>query len=92
MRKSELLILTQSKSTGVALALALFFGPIGLLYADVSLALKTMVACFVAVMLGFLTGGIGWILLPVIYVYSFIAAVDKVNSHNTMLLEGMSDE
>lgn len=77
-------ILTQSKSTGVAVILALLFGGLGLLYATVKggiiMSIVTVVAWITIVV------GIGLILVPICHLVSVIWAVTAVNAHNQSLI------
>ena len=65
------------KSVGLALLLALFFGPLGLLYASVTGALIMFLIC---IPVAFFTVGIGLIFTNIICV---IWAIVAVNSHNS---------
>lgn len=75
----SIVIMTTQKSMGVALLLAFFFGPLGLLYASV---LGGIVMFVLSVIVGVLTLGFGLLVMwPITVIWAAIA----VNSHNKKL-------
>jgi hypothetical protein len=76
------IVVVPVKSAGVAILLAVLFGPIGLLYSTV---IGAIVMFIVNIIAGIFTLGFGLILTwPICGVWAFVA----VNSHNKKLLEG----
>ena len=78
------IVINPQKSTGVALALTFFFGPLGLLYASVPGGIIMLV---LTVVVGIFTLGIGAILG---WIISMIWAVVAVNSHNKKALAALN--
>lgn len=82
MPEQPQVIVTSTKSVGVAVLLAVLFGPLGMLYATVPGAL-IMVA--VAIVVGALTFGLGLFLVwPACMIWGGVAA----KAHNEKLLSG----
>ena len=75
------------KSTGVALLLSLFFGPLGLLYASVSGGIIMLV---VSLFVGFVTLGIGLIVTNIICVIWAVIAVQNHNKKSTQAVQQSS--
>ncbi len=81
-------IVTPTKSVGIAILLTVLFGPVGMLYSTILGGLIMIAVTFVIGMIGLLTLGLGLLLLiPLWPVYIIWAAV-AVNSYNKKLLEG----
>ncbi|MEJ8763313.1 hypothetical protein WKU26_07860 [Phocaeicola sp. HCN-40430] len=76
-------VVTKSpKSVGIAIALSLFFGPLGMFYSTV---LGAIVMIIVNLIVALLTFGFGLIItIPIGVVWAAIAA----NSHNKKLMAG----
>lgn len=75
----SIVVITTRKSMGVGLLLALFFGPLGLLYASV---LGGILMFVISVVVAVLTLGFGVLLTwPICVIWAAIA----VNSHNKKL-------
>jgi hypothetical protein len=87
-RSQPVIIVASTKSTGLAIILALFFGPLGLLYSSVLGAILMFIAYIAVIIVGVLTFGIGFFLLlfihPICAVWAALAAI----SHNKKLLGG----
>lgn len=90
------MVVTPTKSVGVAILVTLFFGPLGLFYASVAGALVVLfgsIAAGVALMTLGLSGhgslgalaGLG-LLLPVAWITSLVWGIVAVNSYNARLL------
>lgn len=78
------LVVIPTKSVGLAIFLAVFFGPVGLLYSTVTGAL---VMFFINVLVGLLTLGLGLILTwPICGLWAAVAT----KSYNAKLLAGQS--
>ncbi len=77
-------ILTQSKSTGLAVVLALLFGGFGLLYATVKGGVIMSIVTFLAWILVFV--GIGVVLVPICNIVSVIWAITAVSKHKQELV------
>jgi len=84
----------KQKNMAVAIALALFFGPLGLIYADVKLGLiLTVIAIVLAVIISLLTAltfGIGSILFLAFIPFDIFCAYmayRKVEEHNEKLIQ-----
>jgi hypothetical protein len=74
------------KSMAAAVILAIFFGPLGLLYASVTGGLVLLAADIAAVVLSFLTLGMGAVLFPLIWIASIIWAVLAVQGKDQQVL------
>lgn len=77
------IVVTKSpKSVGVAIALAMFFGPLGMFYSTI---LGAIIMIIVNVAVGILTFGVGlFITIPIGMIWAAIAA----SSHNRKLMSG----
>ena len=74
------IVITSTKNTGLAVVLALFFGPIGLLYSSV---VGAIVMFIVSIPVVIFTAGLGLILTqPICAVWAAVG----VNSYNKKLL------
>ncbi len=80
-------VVVRAKSTGLAILLALLFGPLGLLYSSVTGAILMFIAYVGAVIAGVLTFGIGFLLLLFIHPICAVWAALAVSSYNKKLLE-----
>jgi hypothetical protein len=77
---NTVVMVAPTKSVGVALLLAIFFGPLGLFYATVTGGVVMLIVSF---LVGLVTLGFGLLVTwPICVVWSAIAA----NSHNAALL------
>ena len=81
-----------AKSTALAILLALFFGPLGLLYSSVTGAIVMFVLYIASIVVGVMTFGIGLFLLLFIHPICAVWAAVAVNSHNKELLEDRYDQ
>jgi hypothetical protein len=72
----QVIVVTRQKSVGVALLLAFFFGPLGLLYASV---IGGIVMLCLGLVIGIVTFGFGLIF---VWIASVIWAVVAVNMYN----------
>ncbi len=78
----KIVVVQSTKNVGVAVILALFFGPLGLLYSSVMAA---VIMFFVTLVIGLITLGFGLLLTnPICAVWGGLAA----SSHNKKLMEG----
>jgi hypothetical protein len=78
------IVVVQAKSTGLAIVLAVLFGPIGLLYSTV---MGAAVMFIVNIIVAVVTVGFGLLLTwPICGIWAFVA----VNAHNKKLLEGQA--
>ena len=74
------------KSMAVAIILAFLFGPLGLLYASVTGGLVLLAADLVAIVLSFVTFGLGAFLFPLIWIASIIWAVLAVQGKEKSII------
>ena len=80
---NTLLVVGATKSVGLAILLALLFGPLGLLYASV---MGGVVMFFVSLLIALVTFGFGILLTwPICVLWAAIAA----NSHNSALVSAV---
>ena len=85
-QQPQRIIVTPTKSMGIAILLAVIFGPAGMLYSTIPGGLIMIGITFVIGLIGILTAGFGLILLiPLWPVYIIWAAV-AANSYNKKLL------
>ncbi len=79
----QTIVIASTKSVGVAIALAIFFGPLGMFYSTIAGAIVMFIVNVLAV---FLTAGLGLVVTwPIGIVWAAMAA----SSHNKRLLSGM---
>jgi hypothetical protein len=78
----EVIIIREPKSMAVAVLLALFFGPLGLLYASVLGGLIMLGINLVILVIGTLTFGIGYFLFPITWLICVIWAIVAVQKDN----------
>ena len=77
---SPVVVVAPQKSVGIAVILAFFFGPIGMLYSTIAGALVMFVANLLAI---FLTAGLGLVVTwPIGLVWAGVAA----SSYNSRLM------
>ncbi|WP_129732510.1 hypothetical protein [Parabacteroides goldsteinii] len=76
-------VVTRSpKSVGIAIALALFFGPLGMFYSTI---LGAIIMLIVNVIVGIFTLGVGlFVTIPIGVIWAAIAA----SCHNSKLMKG----
>lgn len=75
-----------SKNLGVGVFLTLFFGGIGLLYANITWGIIGVIVEVVLVIVAILTFGLGLLLLIPWHVISVIIGIVCINRHNKRLL------
>lgn len=77
------IVVTKSpKSVGIAIALALFFGPLGMFYSTI---IGAIIMFFVNIIVGIFTLGVGlFVTIPIGVIWAAIAA----SSHNSKLMSG----
>lgn len=81
-QQPQRIVVVPTKNTGLAIALAFFFGPLGLLYSTV---LGGIVMFFVNILVGVFTAGFGLLLTwPACAVWAYVAT----KSYNDKLLAG----
>lgn len=90
MDRATATILTQTKSPGLAVVLALLFGGFGVFYGSVTGGVIMSIVSVIGWLIVFVTFGIGIILIPVIHLIAVIWAVVAVNSHNRQLVAGVA--
>ena len=71
-----------TKSPGLAAFLAILFGPLGMLYATVRGAAIMFGVNLALIVLGFMTVGIGWVLLFASWVAGIVWAYTAADQHN----------
>ncbi len=74
------------KSLAVAVILAVFFGPLGLLYASITGGLILLGADLVALVVTFVTFGIGSVLFPLIWIASIIWAILAIQGKDQLVI------
>lgn len=74
------------KSLAVAVILAVFFGPLGLLYASVAGGLTMLVIDIVVIVISFMTFGFGAILFPLVWIASIIWAILAVQGKDQQVI------
>ena len=76
------IVVVSTKSIGLAIALAFFFGPLGMLYSTI---MGAVVMFFVCIPVVIFTAGFGLLLtIPACTIWAYLAA----KSHNEKLLAG----
>lgn len=86
MDRATAAVMVQAKSVGLAFVLTLFFGGLGLFYASITGGIVISIIEVLALIVAFVTLGIGGVLLPVIHVVAIIWAIFATQQHNTKLL------
>jgi len=79
-------IAPQKKSMAAAVLLTLFFGPLGLLYASIPGGLILLGADLIAIVVSFVTFGIGAILFPIIWLVSIVWAILAVQGKDQLVM------
>jgi len=80
--KPNTVVVTSTKNVGLAIILAILFGPLGMLYSTV---MGGIIMIFVNLIVGFLTLGLGLIVTwPICVIWAGVAA----NSYNKKLTSG----
>jgi len=80
--KPNTVVVTTTKNVGLAIVLAVFFGPLGMLYSTV---VGGVIMIFVNLIVGILTLGLGLLITwPICIIWAGIAA----NSYNKKLTSG----
>lgn len=87
MDRDTAIILTQTKSTAVAVLLTIFFGGLGLFYIGTKSAVLMTIIEIILVVIALITLGFGGILLLPFHIVALIMAINGVNKHNAKLLE-----
>ena len=83
------MITRPTKSIGIALVLALLFGPIGLFYASITGGIVMFFVCGIINLIGLLMLGIGLIItIPLSSILCAIWAYFSVSDYNEKLLNG----
>ena len=88
MDKHAAIIMTQTKSTGLAVLLTLLFGGFGVFYATTLGGIVMAIVELIGWALVVVTLGFGIVLVPVIHVIALIWCVVAVNNHNKQLIAG----
>ena len=73
----QIIVVQNQKSAGLAIVLALFFGPLGLFYATVS---GGAIMCVISIIVGIFTMGIGLIFTQIACVIWAVMAVNGQNA------------
>ena len=80
--RTQAVVALSQKNVGIAILLAIFFGPVGMLYSTILGAVVMFLPCL---LIGLLTFGFGWILtIPICALWAAIAA----SRYNQKLLRG----
>jgi len=81
-RKPNVVITKSPKSVGVAIALSLFFGPLGMFYSTI---IGAIIMGIISIIVGIITVGFGLIVtIPIGVIWAAIAA----SSYNRKLMSG----
>ena len=86
MDRSGVSVMVQAKSMGLAVALALFFGGLGLLYATITGGIIMLILQLCAFVIAIFTLGFGGILFIPIHIISVIWAMVAVKKYNEKLI------
>ncbi len=86
MDRDTAVILTQTKSTAVAVLLTIFFGGIGLFYVGAKSAIWMTIIESILFVITLITLGFGGILLVPFHIVALIMAINGVNKHNAQLI------
>jgi hypothetical protein len=86
MDKSAAAIMVQAKSSGVAIVLTIFFGGLGLLYATIIGGIVMTILEIIALIITFITFGIGFFLFIPIHIISVIWAIIAIKQHNIKII------
>jgi tryptophan-rich sensory protein len=78
-----------SKNLGLGVFLTLFFGGVGLLYANIPLGIIGVIVEIVVVIIAFFTAGIGILLLIPWHIFTAIVTMICINRHNKRLLASL---
>ncbi len=87
--KKEIVIVTPTKSLGLALLLTIFFGPLGMFYVTIPGGIVMTIVAFFFFLIALITAGIGVILFPFfIWLPCIIWTIIATKKYNQKLLEG----
>ena len=81
-------VVTSTKSMGLAILLTVLFGPVGMFYSTIPGALVMMGVSLVIGLIGLLTLGLGLLLLIPMWPISIIWTAVATNNYNKKLLAG----
>lgn len=93
-------VAVSQKSTAVAFLLAMFFGPLGMLYSTISGAIWMMFICFFGILIaygiGFAAFGfagllLGWAVGVVLYITCIVWSVKAAGEYNLDLIDQLDD-
>ena len=90
MDKDTAILLTQSKSTGIAILLTLLFGGLGMLYVGIASGMVMVIAEIILFIITIATFGFGVMLLIPFHIICVIWAIIAVKAHNNKLISKMS--
>ena len=82
------IVVTPTKSMGVAILLTVLFGPVGMLYSTIWGGLIMIGVSAVVALIGLLTLGFGYLLFFFLWPIYIIWAAIATKSYNEKLLEG----
>jgi hypothetical protein len=88
MDKQAAIIMTQSKSTGIAVLLALLFGGFGVFYASIPGGIVMSLVELITLAIAIVTLGFGVVLFPIVHMISLIWCIVSVSGHNKRLVSG----
>jgi hypothetical protein len=86
MDKNSAIILTQSKSLGVGVVLALLFGGLGLFYSTITGGIVVTIIEVIALIIAVLTLGVGSVLFPIVHIVALIWAITAIGEFNKKLV------
>lgn len=78
--------MVQAKSVGLAFVLTLVFGGLGLFYASITGGIIITVLQVLALLITFVTLGIGVVLFPILQLVAVVWAIIATQNHNKALL------
>ncbi|HOW55687.1 MAG TPA: hypothetical protein PLR60_13680 [Syntrophorhabdaceae bacterium] len=86
MDKSAAAIMIQAKSLGVAIALTIFFGGLGLLYSTIPGGIVMSIVQIIVIIIAVFTLGLGLILFIPVHIISVIWAIIAIKKYNEKLI------
>ncbi|MEW6408235.1 MAG: hypothetical protein AB1465_06125 [Patescibacteria group bacterium] len=87
--KRDVIIVTSTKSMGVALFLTILFGPLGMFYVTIPGGIVMSIIAFFFILIALITAGIGIILIPFfVWLPCIIWTVIATKKYNEKLMQG----
>jgi positive regulator of sigma E activity len=93
MNEQTVMIIGKKKSVILSFLLTLFFGPIGLIYTSVKVAIITVIVSILVLFLGFIISGMlgnFFTLGPIIWIGTLVVSVMAVTSHNKKITDAIN--